>query len=82
MTLPSRKAKGHKKAEQDINELVGSTISQFSALDYVPVYYISHALDLVELCALYSFADVLLVTSLMEGMGTVVCEFYYFLLFV
>jgi trehalose-6-phosphate synthase len=50
VTLPSRtEVKGHKKVEREINELVGATNARFSSLDYTPVLYIHHHIDLLEL---------------------------------
>lgn len=64
--------KGHKKVEREVNELVGRTNSEFSSLDYMPVCFLNQTIGLTELCALYSVADALLVTSLRGGLGSVV----------
>lgn len=73
VALPSSiEVKGHKKIEKEVNELVGRTNSEFASLDFMPVCYMNHAISLTELCALYSVADALLVTSLRGGLGSVV----------
>jgi len=75
IALPSTiSVKGHKKVEREVNELVGRTNSLFSSLDYLPVCFLNQAISLTELCALYTVADALLVTSLRGGLGSIVCS--------
>eukprot|EP00164_Ancoracysta_twista_P004316 GFYU01005814.1.p1 GENE.GFYU01005814.1~~GFYU01005814.1.p1 ORF type:complete len:879 (+),score=180.95 GFYU01005814.1:202-2838(+) len=58
-----------------VHEFVGFVNGRHGTLGDVPLHYIERNLDWHEKCALYSLADVMLVTSLRDGMNTVPFEF-------
>eukprot|EP00741_Cyanophora_paradoxa_P022976 tig00021532_g22195.t1 len=58
-----------------VNELVGRISSRFGTLDYSPIQYLYQSVNFDELTALYTMADVLLATSLRDGMNLVVQEY-------
>ena len=58
-----------------VNELVGRINSTFGTLDGFPVHYINKSVPFPDLCALYSIADALIVTSIRDGMNLVSSEF-------
>ncbi|KAL6053726.1 Trehalose-6-phosphate synthase [Balamuthia mandrillaris] len=76
VALPSRKKfKGYKALKKEVNETVGRIEGKFASLDFVPVHYIFRNVDFTELCALYAFADAVLVTSLRDGENLVSQEY-------
>ncbi len=63
----------HLKEELDL--LVGRINGKYGKLDWTPVYYFYRSLPFNKLSALYSMADVALVTPLRDGMN-LVCKEY------
>jgi glycosyl transferase family 20 len=45
----------------------------YGTVDTFPIHFVNRGVDFDELCALYSIADVCLVTSLRDGMNLVCC---------
>uniref|UniRef100_A0A7S1XJL0 Alpha,alpha-trehalose-phosphate synthase (UDP-forming) n=1 Tax=Erythrolobus australicus TaxID=1077150 RepID=A0A7S1XJL0_9RHOD len=67
-------------AEQDllrakVHELVGRINGVYGTVDHTPIVFITQSLPFEELLALYSCADVALVTSLRESMSKVSYEY-------
>lgn len=68
----------------EINQLVGRINGAYGTLDYNPIHFINQRyMEADELCALYSIADVCVVTSTRDGMNLVsheytVCQNCYF----
>jgi trehalose-6-phosphate synthase len=58
-----------------VNELVGSINEEFGSLSWTPVQHLYRSVAPAELAALYSLADVCLVTSLRDGFNLVSNEF-------
>lgn len=76
LTVPSREGvAGFKELKKDIDQLVGKIEGEFGAPDAVPIHYIYHSVPKDKLIALYRMADVMLVTSLRDGMNLVAKEY-------
>jgi trehalose 6-phosphate synthase/phosphatase len=76
VTVPSRqKTPAYEAFKRRVDELVGRINGSFATADSVPIHQIYRSLDQNELAALYRAADVMLVTSLRDGMNLVAKEF-------
>lgn len=58
-----------------MNELVSETNSRFGGIETTHFYFLNKSVDFSELCAMYAVSDVLLVTSLRDGMNLVALEY-------
>ena len=63
------------KLRNKVHKLVGRINGRFGTLEHAPIHYLDKAVDFCELCALYFLSDVLLITSLREGMSKVAFEY-------
>lgn len=76
IAVPSRQ---NVKANQQLIQTIEARVSQingrFGTVDHVPINFIFHSVNSTDLCALYSMAEVALVTPLMDGMNLVAKEF-------
>ncbi len=61
--------------KKEIDELVGRLNGKYATIGWVPVWYLYRSLPFPELTALYSLADVALVTPLRDGMNLIAKEF-------
>lgn len=59
----------------EILEEVGRINGRFGTVDDMPIHYREHAMSFDTLCALYSMADVAVITSLRDGMNLVSYEY-------
>lgn len=76
VTVPSRdNVLQYQMLKKAIDELVGRINGKYGTADWVPVRYFSHFLPFKMLVALYSAADVGLVTPLRDGMNLMAKEF-------
>lgn len=76
VAIPSRvEVEQYQKLSSDVNELVGRINSKFGKVDFHPIHYINRSIDGDELCALYTVADMMAVTSLRDGMNLVAFEY-------
>lgn len=74
--IPTREAIGTYCLLKDrVNQLGGEISSQFGEHDFRPIVYLNRCVDMNELCALYALADVLLITSIRDGMNLVALEY-------
>jgi len=74
--IPTRgEVKEYKELLDQIQKKVGWINGQFSDIGYTPVQFINKVIPMVDLCALYSVADVLMVTPLIDGMNLVAKEY-------
>ena len=74
--VPSRvEVQQYQKLSSTVNQLVGRINSKFGKVDFNPIHYINRSVDFDELCALYAVADVLVVSSLRDGMNLVCFEY-------
>jgi trehalose 6-phosphate synthase/phosphatase len=76
VTVPTReKSPAYDAFRRQVDELVGRINGVFATANSVPIYRLHRSLDQAELLALYRAADVMLVTSLRDGMNLVSKEF-------
>jgi trehalose 6-phosphate synthase/phosphatase len=76
VAVPSRDEVTEYQELRDMVEYqIGRINGKYSTLDNVPVRFIHHSVDFTELCALYSLADVAMVTPLIDGMNLVAKEY-------
>ncbi len=74
--VPSRvEVEKYANVQDDVNQLVGRINSKFGKVDFNPIHCINRSIDGDELCALYTLADMLAVTSLRDGMNLISFEF-------
>lgn len=73
---PSREGvESYQDLRDDVEQLVGNINGSFGALDGAAVHYFHHSYSFESTVALYLAADVLLVTSLRDGMNLVAKEY-------
>lgn len=58
-----------------IEGMVGNINGKYSTVENSPIHFIHHPIEFTDLCALYSLADVCLVTPLIDGMNLVAKEY-------
>jgi len=76
VVVPSREnVERYASLKRQIDELVGSINSEFGTLGWTPVRYIYRSLSFTQLVALYSVADVAMVTPLRDGMNLIAKEY-------
>lgn len=76
LCVPSRtKVEEYRKLKSEIDELVGSINGRYGRPGWLPVLYMYRSIPFEELIALYSEADLVLVTPLRDGMNLVAKEY-------
>ncbi|KAL1203079.1 putative alpha,alpha-trehalose-phosphate synthase [UDP-forming] 4 [Cardamine amara subsp. amara] len=76
IAVPTRNGIGeYQKIKDQCHGLVGRINGRFGSISAVPIIHLDCAIDFNQLCALYAITDVLLVTSLRDGMNLVSSEF-------
>ncbi len=76
VAVPSRDdVEEYKTLRDTVESQIGRINGKYSTLDNIPVHFIHNSVDFTELCALYSIADVAMVTPLMDGMNLVAKEY-------
>lgn len=76
VAVPSREGiLAYQELRDEVERLVGCINGEFGLLDGAAVHYAHHSYSLAALTALYLAADVLLVTSLRDGMNLVAKEY-------
>eukprot|EP00177_Eucheuma_denticulatum_P006764 GFKZ01012293.1.p1 GENE.GFKZ01012293.1~~GFKZ01012293.1.p1 ORF type:complete len:794 (+),score=88.68 GFKZ01012293.1:2420-4801(+) len=74
--VPSRtEVDEYKKLISQTNELVGRINAQYGSVEYAPIVFINQSVTFDDLCALYTVADVAVVTSIRDGMNLVSYEY-------
>lgn len=74
--VPSRSnVDQYSSLKTSIDEMIGRINGQYSTINWTPVYYFYHAFEFEELIAMYSIADIALVTPLRDGMNLVAKEY-------
>lgn len=61
--------------ESGVHQLVTQINGRYGTLDHTPIQFINAWVDKVELCAMYSIADVAMITSLRDGFNKVAFEY-------
>jgi len=76
LAVPSRtKVVQYKVLKQLVDELIGRINGKHGTIDWMPVWYLYRTLPFHNLIALYSAADIALVTPLRDGMNLIAKEF-------
>jgi trehalose 6-phosphate synthase/phosphatase len=76
VAVPSRTSVIEYQAlKQQVDELVGSITGKYGTMEWTPVQYFYHVLPYSTLVALYTAADVALVTPLRDGMNLMAKEY-------
>jgi len=76
LAVPSRtKVVQYKVLKQLVDELIGRINGKHGTIDWMPVWYLYRTLPFHSLIALYSAADIALVTPLRDGMNLIAKEF-------
>lgn len=76
VVVPSRSGVyQYQHLKEEVDEMVGYINGRFGALDWVPIHYFYRALTFNSLSALYSIADIALVTPFRDGMNLIAKEF-------
>lgn len=76
VAVPSRtRVEHYVQLKRRVDELVGRINGRYGSLDWMPVWYLYRSLPFQTLSALYSMADVALVTPLRDGMNLIAKEF-------
>ena len=76
VAVPSRtKIEEYMNMKKEIDELIGNINGKYGDLDWTPILYLYKGLEFPELTALYSIADVCLVTPIRDGMNLIAKEF-------
>lgn len=65
----------YQRLAAQVHEIVGRINGRFGSVASLPIHHLDRSLGFDELCALYAVTDVLLVTSLRDGMNLVCYEF-------
>ena len=76
LAVPTRGQLGHYRLlKKQIDELVGNINGKYGSIIWTPIIYLHRSLPFHELVALYSVANVAMVTSLRDGMNLVAKEY-------
>jgi trehalose 6-phosphate synthase/phosphatase len=76
LVVPSREQVAlYQRMKQELDELVGQINGRHGSVDWVPIVYQYRSVPFTELVALYSLADVALITPLRDGMNLVAKEY-------
>lgn len=74
--VPSRESvKEYRNLLERLQARVGKINGKYATIKNVPIHFIHKSVNFTELCALYSLADVALVTPLIDGMNLVAKEY-------
>lgn len=76
VAVPSRTGVEHyRMIKRRVDELVGRINGKYGSIGWMPVWYLYRSVSFEKLVALYTLADVALVTPLRDGMNLVAKEF-------
>jgi trehalose 6-phosphate synthase/phosphatase len=76
VVVPSRElVERYQSIKQELDELIGQLNGSLGSLDWTPIVYHYRSVTFTELVALYSMADVALITPLRDGMNLVAKEY-------
>jgi trehalose 6-phosphate synthase/phosphatase len=76
VAVPSRTGVEHyRMLKRRLDELIGRINGKYGTFDWMPVWYLYRSLPFKMMVALYSAADVALVTPLRDGMNLIAKEF-------
>jgi trehalose 6-phosphate synthase/phosphatase len=75
VALSRTKVKQYRSMRKQIDELVGNINGSVGTLEWTPIWYLTRTLGFRHLLALYSLADIALITPLRDGMNLISKEF-------
>jgi trehalose 6-phosphate synthase/phosphatase len=76
VVVPSREhVERYQNIKQELDELIGQLNGSLGSLDWMPIVYHYRSVSFTELVALYSMADIALITPLRDGMNLVAKEY-------
>lgn len=76
INVPSRESvEEYQNLLEDLQSKVSRINGRYGTIRNSPIHFIHRAIDFSELCALYSLADVAMVTPLIDGMNLVAKEY-------
>jgi trehalose 6-phosphate synthase/phosphatase len=76
VSVPSREEVAeYKELREEVESGVGRLNGKYSTLHNTPIHFIYGSVDFTRLCAMYSLAEVALVTPLVDGMNLVAKEY-------
>jgi trehalose 6-phosphate synthase/phosphatase len=76
VSVPSRgEVREYRRLLEEIEGLVGKINGKHATVENSPIHFIHNPVPFTDLCALYSMADVALVTPLVDGMNLVSKEY-------
>jgi trehalose 6-phosphate synthase/phosphatase len=76
VTAPSRASLDqYRLLKKEVDELVGNINGKYGTVGWVPIQYFSRVLSFAPLVAMYSIADVALITPLRDGMNLIAKEY-------
>jgi trehalose 6-phosphate synthase/phosphatase len=76
INVPSRESvPAYRALRREIEHKVSQINGKYASISYIPVHFIHQSVDFSRLCALYSLADVAMVTPLVDGMNLVAKEY-------
>lgn len=76
VAVPSREqVPEYQELRENIEHMVGKINGEYATVEHSPIHFIHKGLEFTELCALYSLADVCVVTPLQDGMNLVAKEY-------
>lgn len=76
VSVPSRgEVPEYQELLEQVERQVGKVNGKYATIENNPIHFIHRSVHFTELCALYSVADVALVTPLMDGMNLVAKEY-------
>lgn len=76
ISVPSRESvPAYQDLRRDIELKVSKINGELSTIHNAPIHFIHQSVDFSQLCALYSLADVAMVTPLIDGMNLVAKEY-------
>ena len=76
VVVPSRsKITQYRELKIEIDELVGRINGKYAAIGYTPIFYFYRSLPFEKMSAIYSIADVALVTPFRDGMNLIAKEY-------
>ena len=74
--VPTRgEVKEYQELREKIEREIGRINGLYASVQHSPIHFIHQSIPFTELCALYSIADVALVTPLVDGMNLVAKEY-------
>lgn len=76
IAIPSRQeVREYSSYTTKMNEIVSETNGQTGSIESTPIHYLFNSVSFQELCAIYYISDMVLITSMTDGMNLVALEY-------